>query len=250
MISKKLLNYLDENRIDELYSIKNMTIDELMKKFHISYKTIKNYFDIKHVTIKPAKRRVEIRDIPDIGRKFGQWTVISNEIKKGNEIGKGKNNRSLYIKCKCNCGNISWKSISALRNGKCFGCKKCANKTYIDENGDTIINKFFIQQYNRIINSLKIRKKLKNMKFNITPKYLEELYFKQNKKCKLSGIDLTPKKGVRWKNQNLSVDRIDSEKGYEIGNIQLVDKRINLMKGKLDNNEFIELCKLIAKNNN
>ena len=46
--------------------------------------------------------------------------------------------------------------------------------------------------------------------------------------------------------QNLSIDRIDSFKGYEKDNIQLVDKRINMMKGSLSNEEFIELCTKVA----
>lgn len=47
--------------------------------------------------------------------------------------------------------------------------------------------------------------------------------------------------------QNLSVDRIDSNKGYEPDNIQLVDKRINMMKQSLSNDEFIELCCKVAE---
>lgn len=47
----------------------------------------------------------------------------------------------------------------------------------------------------------------------------------------------------------MSIDRINSDIGYEEGNIQWVDKRINMMKGSLSNKEFIELCTKVAKYN-
>lgn len=49
--------------------------------------------------------------------------------------------------------------------------------------------------------------------------------------------------------QNMSIDRINSDIGYEEGNIQWVDKRINMMKGSLSNEEFIELCTKVANYN-
>lgn len=47
----------------------------------------------------------------------------------------------------------------------------------------------------------------------------------------------------------MSIDRIDSNGVYEEGNVQWVDKRINMMKGTLSNEEFIELCTMVAKYN-
>ena len=43
-----------------------------------------------------------------------------------------------------------------------------------------------------------------------------------------------------------SLDRIDSSKGYVIGNVQWVHKDINIMKNKFDNQYFIDMCKKIA----
>lgn len=45
-----------------------------------------------------------------------------------------------------------------------------------------------------------------------------------------------------------SLDRIDSSKGYVIGNVQWVHKTINTMKMDLANSEFIKLCQMVAKN--
>ena len=46
----------------------------------------------------------------------------------------------------------------------------------------------------------------------------------------LSGISLEVDLTKSLIKQNLSVDRIDPDKGYTPDNIQLVDKRINMMK--------------------
>ena len=77
---------------------------------------------------------------------------------------------------------------------------------------------------------------------------LEDLYKvlqKQNFKCAYTGIDLqvvdTPKG-----ESNASVDRIDSDKGYEIGNVQWVYKPINIMKNGLSDSDFKNLCCKVA----
>jgi hypothetical protein len=46
-----------------------------------------------------------------------------------------------------------------------------------------------------------------------------------------------------------SLDRINSEKGYETDNVRWVHKSINHLKSDLDDNVLIYLCHLITKNN-
>jgi hypothetical protein len=46
-----------------------------------------------------------------------------------------------------------------------------------------------------------------------------------------------------------SLDRIDSSKGYTLGNIQWVHKWVNLMKQDMTDQEFIEWCKTITNFN-
>lgn len=68
----------------------------------------------------------------------------------------------------------------------------------------------------------------------------------QQHKCCFSGISLEPDKTKTLQEQNLSIDRKDSYKGYTLDNIQLVDKRINMMKGSLSDEEFVDLCVKVA----
>lgn len=44
----------------------------------------------------------------------------------------------------------------------------------------------------------------------------------------------------------VSIDRIDSSFGYLKENIQLVDKRVNMMKQSYSQEEFILVCKAVA----
>ena len=44
-----------------------------------------------------------------------------------------------------------------------------------------------------------------------------------------------------------SLDRIDSSKGYIIGNVQFISTSINYMKNTMSHNDTLLLCNLIAK---
>ena len=48
---------------------------------------------------------------------------------------------------------------------------------------------------------------------------------------------------------NISIDRIDSSKGYIKGNIQLVCGIVNVMKSDSSEDEFLQLCKKIVEHN-
>lgn len=90
--------------------------------------------------------------------------------------------------------------------------------------------------------------KKREIDFYITIDFLWELFEKQNKKCALSGLDLCfPKYGEKPTLQTASLDRIDSNKGYIEGNVQWVHKDVNCIKWGLNQDYFIELCKLIVK---
>lgn len=66
----------------------------------------------------------------------------------------------------------------------------------------------------------------------------------QGKKCALTGIDLIFE--VTLGETTASLDRIDSKIGYTKDNIQWLHKKINLMKGTLSQEEFINFCKKVS----
>lgn len=175
---------------------------------------------------------------PLIGTEFGYWIVLDNENKVRSD---GAGHHVIYCCCQ-SCDNTYWVKRHKLIDGGSTHCKKCTSVLNFigvgDLSGDYV---------SRIRNGAKNRK----IEFNVSIKYLWELFLQQNKKCKLSGIALSMQKFRKNKkvNQTASLDRIDSSKGYIEGNIQWVHKDINNMKMNFNQEYFIELCKKVTKNN-
>lgn len=67
-------------------------------------------------------------------------------------------------------------------------------------------------------------------------------YLEQGGRCALSGREIKFSRNKSKAEQTASVDRIDSRKGYELDNIQIVHKDINMMKWDLDQNTFVDYC--------
>lgn len=91
--------------------------------------------------------------------------------------------------------------------------------------------------------------------FDITIEYAWNLFLKQDRKCALSGqeIGFNTKTGALskygYQKNTASLDRIDSKKGYIIGNVQWLHKDINKLKSNLDEKKFIKLCTLVSNMN-
>jgi hypothetical protein len=84
----------------------------------------------------------------------------------------------------------------------------------------------------------------KTHQITVTIDYVRNLYDKQEGKCALSKVKMVHK---RHDLRAISIDRINSEKGYEEDNIQLVCKFINLGKWTHSNQEVIEFLSEIPK---
>jgi len=100
--------------------------------------------------------------------------------------------------------------------------------------------------------SIKGNAKTRKIPFLITIKYAWDLFLRQDKKCALSGLYLEFGHGYLSKHfrskTTASLDRINSKLGYIEGNVQWVHKDINLMKWKLPQERFIDMCKKVTEN--
>ena len=106
--------------------------------------------------------------------------------------------------------------------------------------GELVIAKDRIKKHN---------KKYSNDKreFNITVEFLMELFERQEGKCAISGIPMLTTthrdecpEGERCNSNKLSIDRIDSLRGYTEDNVQLVRWRANSMKMDMTINLYKE----------
>jgi hypothetical protein len=95
---------------------------------------------------------------------------------------------------------------------------------------------------NKIVRAGKDKIRKIPLEFNLTNEYLMELWNKQNHKCALTNIDMVHKWGFL---NSISIDRIDSNKGYIIGNVQLVCRGINHMKNNVSQQNTVNFINLI-----
>ena len=97
-------------------------------------------------------------------------------------------------------------------------------------------------------NKIKRCAKRRNIFFNneVSIELLWNLFLKQNKLCALSGVELFFGRVHFTSETNASLDRIDSNKGYEIDNIQWVHKDINKLKDSFEQEYLFYLCTKIT----
>jgi hypothetical protein len=81
------------------------------------------------------------------------------------------------------------------------------------------------------------KNRVSSSRYNISLGYIEQLYNEQDRKCAYSGIKLSFNKTEKHK---LSIDRIDSNKGYTTDNVHLVSWAINQAKGNMDEIDFLD----------
>lgn len=167
---------------------------------------------------------------------FGKMAVLSEKVSID----------GAWVLCECECGNQSKVRVRRLLDGLNRACKTCSIGIYstnwrgVGELPSTVFTK------------IKLRAKNRNIKFDLTKKYLWKLYFNQNKQCALSGLDIDfgveDGRNLSKYQGTASLDRIDSMGEYVEGNVQWVHKHINFMKLDHDEEYFKHLCKLVVEN--
>ena len=85
----------------------------------------------------------------------------------------------------------------------------------------------------------------KNKNCFITVEHLHDVWQRQEGLCAYTKLPLSSE---AHQLNTVSLDRIDSDKDYTADNIQLVCVPINRMKLDYSEDQFIQLCKLVAQN--
>lgn len=87
----------------------------------------------------------------------------------------------------------------------------------------------------------------RQLEMNVSIEDAWALFEHQECRCALTGVKL--QFGTNG-NQTASLDRIDSNKGYSLENIQWIHKDINFMKRRMSNQELVLWCmKIVAHAN-
>lgn len=187
-----------------------------------------------------------------------KYTPLSPETKIGYVILKEEffiqeeSTNRCYWKCICECGKEITRRADHLKRKQdrlcSCGCKH-PSKTSLGKNSLTWRGAGEIPgQY---FSSLKHSAKKRKINFDITIEYIWDLFLKQKRLCSLTHLplDFLDSRRHTTVEQTASLDRIDSKKGYEVGNVQWVHKDVNRMKNGYTQERFFEICKLIVENN-
>lgn len=181
--------------------------------------------------------------VPSTGDKFHKWTVIDNTVIM---IGK-EPRRYRAVTCQCECGSISLVGLTKLFSGKSKGCKHLSGEATRKRSINEAIGTLGRTQFAYFKNCATRR----GFTWELSMRFLWNLYVKQKGKCALSGIPITLNIKVPRKNNTntASLDRINSTKGYVKKNMQWVHKDINRMKSNFSDEHFIKMCGFVNRFN-
>ena len=148
------------------------------------------------------------------------------------QFSKNKNELDGYFyRCK-SCENLRKKEFYYNGYDKIMSEKQPSRREYTKK----YFNKMDI--FKLRYRTSKQRSKKMGWDFNITIENLIELYEKQKGLCYISGVELSLEKHSP---RTISLDRIDSSKGYVVGNVALCTDFINKSKSDYTLDEFKEL---------
>lgn len=183
------------------------------------------------------------QDIRSKARRIGLYYRDLNRF-----YGKGKNKRS----CVGDCETIICKicKVEKEKNSNNFQyrkdrdqyhtvCKKCKTERFTNQRAHV---RNFLQ---RMWYGAKRRSESNEDMISYEEVY--DLWLEQNGICKLTGVKMTTTTGKGRVSTNVSIDRIDSTKGYEKDNVQLVCFWANIAKNDLPVTEFLEFCEKVIK---
>ena len=183
-----------------------------------------------------------------INKRFGKLVIVEDVPRP-----IGKNYGRTWLRCKCDCGGetiVPWEKIRYDKVEAC-GCRKRRR------GADSPFWKGCGQLSHDLFSGFQRNAAARDIEFSVTISELWELFKIQGGKCALSGVELSldyqgdrlSRKKKETSTLTASIDRKDSTKGYSVGNVQWVHKRINIMKNDLSDTEFVEWCKVVSSNN-
>jgi hypothetical protein len=151
--------------------------------------------------------------------------------------------------CECQCGKQVTRREDYLRKNRVGSCG-CKNPMKDKKGSLHHCWKGCGELSSQHFNVIRVIAAKRGLEFAITIEEAWNLFVKQDRKCKLTGLPLQfsgqrqRKAGIP---QTASLDRIDSKKGYTLDNVQWVHKDVNLMKKEYSQERFIEICRLVAE---
>jgi hypothetical protein len=155
-----------------------------------------------------------------------------------------------YTKECANCGQRHpFRSLPAAKKAETLGtfCKPCSAVRNISRYNGKVKEEFGVRL--SWLRTYEVGAKSRGLLFQINAKDVRELYDEQEGLCALSGLPILLPLSSRYASVTASIDRIDNSKGYTKNNIQLVHKKVNMLRGPMSVEDFVDICKMVAEYN-
>lgn len=180
-----------------------------------------------------------------IGDQVAYLTLIKHVVRPTDD--------RIVWECQCECGNIVYRRndylVSRPDKQSC-GCRHPIHGKYVPTGKNHFQWKGVGDIPKQYYWNLRKNAETRGYKFEITLEQMWEKFLEQDGKCVLTDIPLVfcPTKQQRKGNgeQTASMDRIDPLKGYTIDNVRWVHKHVNKMKMEFNDEQFIDMCRLVA----
>jgi len=207
---------MNRDFLEEEYIVNHTTVKEIARKSNRSITQVHYWLRKYGIARRPAGGSSKTIDLTN--QRFDKLLVL-NQIRGDGDCAKWL--------CRCDCGNLTEVKSPHLRRKEIKSCGKCHAR--------------YDKKFRTKLCNIRFGAKNRNLSFNVTITDLWNLYIKQEKRCALSGLDIS------FEDNTASLDRIDSKRGYEVDNVQWLHKEINQMKWDFTEKRFLELCKIILQ---
>lgn len=217
---------MDIPRLKKLYEADLLSMRQIAVQLDVSEETVRRSLQKAGVAIRKTGRHDDLT-----GKQFGNYIVVCRVASTTENMPRWK--------CSCGCGNTREVNSNALKSERAQSCGACQFHC---------LHKDFHELPGAYWTSIKGHAKRRGISFVLT---MEEAWTKfeaQQRCCALTGVSLCFAKNWRkaGADQTASLDRVDSNVGYTLANVQWVHKEINYMKNTMDQSEFISRCKSVV----
>ena len=161
--------------------------------------------------------------------------------------------RDGLLKCRI-CGeyypeeDFGIKTTGKLRHYRDARCRKCRTKQAKEYFSKCDNNEKLRKMLQSRVLGARGRAKKANLEYNLTESWIKQKWDEQNGLCAISKIPMTYNRNNGRTFTNVSIDRINPNKGYTKDNVHLVCMGVNLMKSDMSIEELYMFCEAVLKN--
>lgn len=202
------------------------------RQYHTLYQGLQKYPE------RACRKCHSTQQVIDLtGQRFGKLQVVGFSH-------VGPIDHAAHWKCLCDCGKACIMWSNSLRTNGTMSCGCLRELRGQDSPKWRGHGQLSSSQWSKIRKSAEFR----DIPFDLTIGQAWNLFVAQGGRCALTGLPIELRK-YGSESHTSSLDRINSDRGYVLDNVQWVHARVNLAKRDTMQDDFIEMCRAVAAYN-